>query len=204
MMKNNLESHNFSETELEMLDASLMSVPSEHLQGSALREFRRDTYLEREGRTYPTVMALYSAESGSAILYDGAFLGTFGSLPHPVPLPDFAIHCAVGCSLAYEESILSGWSRAAEKTATAPAPVLILEKDQIDAALKFERGSLAVDITSLPSGVDFAVTYAAFCSFGDLLKEGMPAIHRYLQSGLFGGAEPSREQDLHLHRIVRG
>src|SRR5262249_38736813 len=107
-MKNNLESHNFSETELVMLDASLMSVPSEHMQGSGFREFGRNKYLEREGRTSPTVMARYSAESGSAILYDGAFLGTFGPLSHPLPLPDFAIHCAVGCSLAYEESILSG------------------------------------------------------------------------------------------------
>src|SRR5215813_10499936 len=155
-MNNKLESHNFSDRELEILDVTLMSLPSDHLQESALREFRRDTYLEREGRTYPTVMALYSAESGSAILYDGAFLGTFGPLSHPVPLPDFAIHCALGCSLAYEESILSGWSRAVEKTAAALVPVLILEKDQIDAALKFERASLAVDIASLPSGVDFA------------------------------------------------
>src|SRR5262249_48899241 len=160
-MNNKLESHNFSERELETLDVSLMSLPAEHLQESALREFRRDTYLERDGHTYPTVMALYSAESGTAILYDGAFLGSFGPLSHRAPLPDFAIHCAIGCSLAYEEWILSGWSQAAGKTATPFAPVLILEKNQINAALKFERGNLVVDIASLPSGVDFAVTYAA-------------------------------------------
>src|SRR5262245_57276947 len=119
-----IESHNFIERELGSLDTSLTTLPQEHLREGALREFRRDTYLEREGRTYTTVMALYSAESGCAILYDGAFLGSFGPSAHPAPLPDFAIHAAVGCSLAHDDAIYSAWSRSAGRPNAAPATVL--------------------------------------------------------------------------------
>ena len=198
----------FSGPEIEALDQALTRIPREHMQPPlGLRELTREPEFEHDGQTWPTVMATYRSAIGSATLYDGAFFGMLGELAPDQMLPRFAIFATIGASLAADDRIYGEWCRISKRTAGSPASVLLFEKDQIERSLAFGPDELRIDLAALPAGVDFAVAYAAFLTFPEHLRRGMPVIHQHLFGKIFDGKTdsdtPRSAEDSAIMRIVR-
>lgn len=190
--------------ELDALDAAFERVPQEHTRPPhGLRELARETHFEHQGRTWPTVMAVYRASIGAAYLYDGAFFGMLGEFAPTQMLPNFAVHAVVGASLASEASVYDEWCRVTHRAFEEPPGVILFEKDQIERSLAFGPDSLQIDLASLSPGVDFSVAYGAFLAFPEYLRKGMPVVHQHLFGKVFGGkAERSPDASV-ITRIVR-
>ncbi len=199
-----LEARKFSEAEIDHLDSALDGVPDAHLDPPyGLREFVRDQYLEREGTSYPTVMGLYSAETGSAYVYDDTFRGQLGERAPKQMLPGFSVQALIGCSVASDRDVLADWNRAVGREGDDGTGVYLLERGQIETALRFEGNRLIVDIEGLESGIGFAIAYAAFRMFPEELRKGSPVIYQHMYTKVFridnrlGSDKPS------LTRVVR-
>lgn len=177
----------FTDRELDMLDAALDRVPTHHKTGSSgIRELVRIPYLTRGRQSYPTVMAIYSSGTGTGVLYDAAFMGAFGPADLIIPLPDFAIHAVVGCCVAQDHATWSAWTRRNSRQAPRNPPgLLVLEKELATSALSCDRDTLRIEGQCLPDGIDFALLYASFLSFPDLLARGMPSEYQFLHAHVF-------------------
>ncbi len=203
-MSHSSELSHLQEHELVRVDAALCEVPREHLERPfGFRAIRRGTYLCRAGRNYPTIMGLYSRGSGTAHLYEGAFSGFLGLQAPETMLPKFPILCLVGCSLTQDEALFGLWADFVGGAVVSPSQVLLLEKEIVENALAFSFSGLKIRLELLPSGLDFALGYAAFLCFPTHLKKGSPKLYEFFLREVFGqtpalgshersGSEPAR------------
>lgn len=177
-------------SELDEVDDALARIPSAHLRTPfGLRRLSRGQTLVCDARRYPTVLATYQASAGTARLYQPSF----GARPSWVTWPGersvtAIVHTLVGCSLAHDDELYRGFSRAIGRLPAEIPGVLLLERGAIDRVLTRAGSRLTLDWQRLTPGLDLGVAYAAFLSQAELLRVCAPAVHDFLAAAVFAPA----------------
>jgi hypothetical protein len=184
--------------ELDLIDRTLAQVPRGHLLGpSGLRTIEWASVLRRDGRSYPSVLASFSSQGGTARIYDLACDDEIGNVMGIHPLGAL-VHILVGCGLSTNPTLLTAFSQVIGRPSPTPSTVLLLEQTALSAAVRRTGdGTIALDLSPLASGIDLGVTYALFLNRPRDLLAAAPEVFALLSDLLFVPEEAARARDLH-------